>query len=120
MFKAIFASLIGGGPWEWLALALGVMVLFGGTFAAGAAWQSSRDMKVVASIAPTAIKAQHDQDVKQHKAATAANAIIVAHDADADKKLDAVLARLAQIKPDKNCNLPSDAVKALNDAGRVE
>lgn len=120
MFKLLWSALVGGGPGEWAALALGATLCLAGSFAGGALWQASRDVKAAVSAAPAAVAAQHDHDVTQHKAAVTADAGVKTADAARDKKLDAVLAALAAKPapdPQKNCIMPPDVVELLNDAG---
>lgn len=120
MFKLAWTALVGGGPWEWAALALGVVLVLGGTFGAGALWQASRDVKAAVSAAPAAVAAQHDHDVKKHNDAVAADTTVKTADAERDKKLAAILAALAakpKPTPQNNCAMTPDVVELLNDAG---
>lgn len=124
MFKLLFSSIAGGGPYEWAALALGVVLALGGSFAGGALWEAGRLVKVEANAAPAAAKVQHDHDVQVHTDAVKADAPIKQADQERDKRLDAILLALAskpapQPSPDpqKNCVMPRDVVQLLNDAG---
>jgi len=120
MFKLLWSALVGGGPGEWAALALGAAVALGGAFAGGALWQASRDVKAAVSAAPAAVAAQHDHDVAQHQADTDTDTKVKAADADRDAKFDRLLAALAakpQPTPQNNCVMPPDVVELLNDAG---
>lgn len=123
MFKLAWTAIVGGGPWEWAALALGVVLVLGGAFGAGALWQASRDVKAAVSAAPAAVAAQHDHDVKNHNDAVAGDAPIKAADKARDDKLTAILAALAakpkplpSADPQKSCAMTPDVVELLNDA----
>lgn len=118
MLKLFWTVIADGNPWEWAALALGVVMILAASFASGALWQAARDVRTAVAATPTAVAAQHQHDVKQHGAAVVTDTKVKAADADRDKKFDALLALLIarSSNPEKTCDMPPDVVQLLNDA----
>lgn len=131
MFKLLFSAVAGGGPMEWAALALGAVLLLGGTFAAGALWESTRvataQAEVLAHVAGDAAKAQHDRDVKAVDDAKTASDLATAR-AQASDAAYAVLAASLKHLPRVTvgtppatdphlCDYTPEALDILNKAG---
>lgn len=124
MFSAIFSAIVGGGPAEWAALALGAVLLLGGTFAAGAFYEAQH---IAVTAGATAAKAQKAYDTKQAAASGGVSKAVTADHAAGD----AVVAPIIKMIHDKGatvyvrvptndptaCDLTPSTLNQLNEAG---
>jgi predicted lipid-binding transport protein (Tim44 family) len=124
MFGALFTTITGGKPLELVALGLGVLLLVGGAFGAGALWQANKAITNIATVAtqaaPKAAAAQHKSNTDRKKKAIAADAPIRKADKAHDDKAEAIYHALADLPatPGNSCPVSVDVLKLLNEAGR--
>ena len=117
MFGLIWTAIVGGGPAEWGALALGLLLLTGGAFAGGAFYEANH---IATQGTTTAIAAQHAHDVKQHTVAIVAGKQIEVHRATANAKAKIIIRTIHDLKTvtvPGSCDLTPETLKLLNDAG---
>lgn len=127
MFKLIWSAVVGGGPMEWAAIALGVVVALGGAFGAGYAVASNGAIKTIATVATTAAttsaKAQETHDIKEHNASSTKSASVKTEDQKHDAKSLPIYEAISKASvplpdaPKNSCEVSVDVIKDLNAAG---
>ena len=132
MFGLLGKTIVGGGPALWAALALGAVLAFGGTFAAGYFYGNERvvtkvidaSLKQIADAKDAGAKAQAAQDAKDADANRADYEARLARETARNKALSDIINQYkSQVPHDLKCVVPGAAMKGLNDPaliGRVQ
>lgn len=118
IFKLLFGVVASGNPYEWAALALGVVLALGGSFAGGVVWEAHHTIKTELAAVPVAQKAQEKHDQGVHVQAEAKSTEIKTADDKRAAGLEKIIAALmAQPKPQNSCDVPPAVLNLLNEAG---
>jgi hypothetical protein len=107
-------------PQAWGGIALAAFLALSGAFGAGYEVASSHAIRIEATAAQGAAKAQEVKDAAQHRAAQDTSDIVKKSDTDQGARVITVVKTIHDLEPNpqKSCDVPPDVLKALNTASQ--